>query len=229
MLYSLTTLTPDTVSVSIYIILTLLLQQHLSQCLPSAIHGGKTQESLFQTVANLSSCSCSPLQIKIGEEKNYYYVLLLLDIIPCHLKIQPQSLNPTNSSLLNFTKPWPLDWPEASVAIVQDRIFQKAKNVSYKALGSITLSKFFYENISCTTLLSTRVPNRVHYPNDFAIQRSEIQHINCFCGIMRVAEIDVAVTKGLLGGHVLANSNGNDLGNLVEEIESITTRMIASL
>jgi len=46
---------------------------------------------------------------------------------------------------------------------------------------------------------------------------------------MRVAEIDVAVTKGLLGGHVLANSNGNDLGNLVEEIESITTRMIASL
>ncbi|KAH1034501.1 hypothetical protein GLYMA_20G044700v4 [Glycine max] len=76
------------------------------------------------------------------EEKNYYYVLLLLDIIPCHLKIQ---------------------------------------------------------------------------------------HINCFCGIMRVAEIDVAVTKGLLGGHVLANSNGNDLGNLVEEIESITTRMIASL
>ena len=35
---------------------------------------------------------------------------------------------------------------------------------------------------------------------------------------MSVAEIDVAVTKGLLGGHVPANSNGNDLGNLVEEI-----------
>ena len=36
--------------------------------------------------------------------------------------------------------------------------------------------------------------------------------------ISSVAEIDVAVTKGLLGGHVPANSNGNDLGNLVEEI-----------
>ena len=46
---------------------------------------------------------------------------------------------------------------------------------------------------------------------------------------MRVAEIDVVVTKGLLGGHVPGNSNGNELGNPVEEMESITTRMIALL
>ena len=51
-----------------------------------------------------------------------------------------QSLNPIDSSLLNCTKPWPLDWPEALIEILQDRIFP----ISYSTLLFLPSPPMFF-------------------------------------------------------------------------------------
>ena len=51
-----------------------------------------------------------------------------------------QSLNPIDSSLLNCTKPWPLDWPEALIEILQDRIFP----ISYNTLLFLPSPPMFF-------------------------------------------------------------------------------------